>query len=274
MPLPNLKIAALIQAHHKPENLAKLLRRLSGPLWQPIVHLDAKSNYQTFRPILPPSLMTSRRIAVHWGGMTSVKSMMVLLRHGLTKTDCTHFYLMSGQCYPIKSDDYIRESVSAAPRGHANWMTRNAMPRPDKPIERYTKLWACDLPWPRLREPVSAILRRIPPLAGERMLGLEPFGGSAWWMLERSAASSLLLYLDSNPWLLRRLSFSFIPDEWLPQTISNHLNIKTLNGCPTKTLWQSGSEHPEEITPLNFEEASSGWHFMARKFDRFYPSDR
>ena len=270
--LADVKIAALIQAHHNPFNLGKLLKRLKSPLWQPLVHLDAKRSITDFQSILPASLLTRKRIAVNWGGLTSVRCMMVLLRQALSDTNCTHFYLMSGQCYPIKSDQEISTAISSAPVGQGNWMTRNAMPRPDKPIQRYTKRWACDIPQPGISRIADAFFKRLPEMDGNRVLGMEPYGGSAWWLLERAAAEALLSFLDDNPALLRKLRFSQIPDEWLPQTVTWHIGVETVGECPTRTFWTHGTDpHPQDISPENLREAVAGWHFMARKFVSYYP---
>ena len=51
-----MKIAAIIQAHHRPDLLEKLLDRLSGDLWTRHVHVDRKSDIAAFAALPVASL--------------------------------------------------------------------------------------------------------------------------------------------------------------------------------------------------------------------------
>ena len=240
-------------------------------MWRPLVHLDAKTDAQLFRHVLRSDLMTRRRVSVRWGGLSSVMAARVLLDEALERSDCTHFYLMSGQCYPIRPDCEIEAEIRTAEPGRGNWMTRNPMPRPDKPIERYTERWANDLPSRQLRIVAGSIFRRLPTLGDESLLGMKPFGGSAWWLLERSAAQILRKALFEQAALLRKLRFAFIPDEWLPHTILSHFGVETTGLCPTATLWREGAGHPLNIDADNIGRLPPGPQFLARKFVDYYP---
>jgi hypothetical protein len=56
-----------------------------------------------------------------------------LLRCGLADKAITHFYLMSGQRFPIKSDTEIAEIIEAS-KPSVNFFNSVAMPHVTKPL--------------------------------------------------------------------------------------------------------------------------------------------
>ncbi|WP_179209253.1 hypothetical protein [Haematobacter genomosp. 1] len=64
-----MKIAALVQAHHRPDLLEKLLDRLSGELWVRYVHVDRKSDIAPFRLFFERATFVEDRVKVYWGGL-------------------------------------------------------------------------------------------------------------------------------------------------------------------------------------------------------------
>lgn len=99
-----MRIAALIIAYHRPDILGHLIDRLSGDLWQVYVHLDKKSKFGDFSQLTPKVRSFESIYKVYWGCFSHVLATLHLMRRALENSSNTHFYLMSGQCFPIKTD--------------------------------------------------------------------------------------------------------------------------------------------------------------------------
>ena len=99
-----MKIAALIEVHHRPDLLARLLNRLAGELWAPYVHIDRKSDRSEFLPIVQHACFFDSVYSVRYSAFSQVLATLFLMKRALQDKSNTHFYLMSGQCFPIKTD--------------------------------------------------------------------------------------------------------------------------------------------------------------------------
>lgn len=60
-----MKIAALIRAYHRPEQLGLLLDRLDGELWAPFVHIDRKANILPFADLRYRAVFLTDRVQVN-----------------------------------------------------------------------------------------------------------------------------------------------------------------------------------------------------------------
>jgi hypothetical protein len=187
---PPIKIAVLVQVHHRPDLTAHLLDRLSTPLWNVYVHVDRKTDVVPFAALSDRAVFLRRRKRVFWGGFSQVEASLLLLRRAYRDLENTHFYLMSGQCFPIKSDAEIERRL-----GHCggNFISMVKMPTHEKPLLRLTR-WHCnDVRYGRLQRYQRALFRRLPERNLDRLLrGMEPWAGSQWWLLSRQAVGDLL----------------------------------------------------------------------------------
>jgi hypothetical protein len=90
-------------------------------------------------------------------------------------------------------------------------------------------------------------------------------------MLSRGAATMMTEFIEKNPWYLGAFRYSHAADEMLFQTLVAHLGIDVERATPTFTKWpDSGAAHPLVITDAILQEATIGWHLMARKFGRIF----
>lgn len=248
------KIAALILAHHRPDLLARLTDRLRKPLWRPYIHLDANSDITQFAVESVP------RHRVTWGGFSTVRAILALCDEVLQDRTNTHFYLMSGQCYPIKTDDEI-----AATASECNCMSIIKMPVSHKPVSRLTEYDYHDGPVFTHR-----ILRRLGLMKSrsveELLRGMTPYGGSAWWLLDRPSMEAIYGFVQANPWLVRSYRFALAADEMFFQTLAVQNGVEAKRMSPTFAKWIEGEPHPLPLTPDIVAEAPRGWHLTARKF--------
>lgn len=269
---PLIRIAALIRAYHRPDQLALLLNRLHGALWAPFVHIDRKVDQRHFAHLQDKAVFLSDRIQVNWGGLSQVEATVRLLRAALHDPTITHFYTMSGQCFPVKSDARIREYIASLPAGAGNLMELTAMPVSHKPLERYTRWWLHDV-----RNPVAwRILRyafpRLPDRSLARLRGIRLYGGGCWWLIERQTVEKLLAFLDANRWFWRLFRYSDCPDEMLLHSLVAPLGIRIGGPSPTADVWIQGKAHPETITPVMHRQFIDGPALFARKYVDYHPA--
>lgn len=267
-----MKIAALIRAYHRPEQLDLLLDRLSGGLWAPYVHIDAKSDIAAFAASRGKAVFLDERVQVNWGGLTQVDASVRLLREALRDPTVTHLYNMSGQCYPVKGDAEIEARLAAHPAGTANLMEMHAMPVSHKPLKRYTRRWPHDITHPVARASARLLFRFLPDQPLARLRGIELVGGGCWWLFERAAAEKLLAFLDGNPWYWDLFRHSDCPDEMLPHSLVKTLGITIGGGQPTGDVWLENTAHPETITPAMHRAFADGEALCARKYVSWHPA--
>lgn len=194
-----MKIAALVMAHTSPQQLEMLLRRLQGPLWRPFVHLDRKSDPEVFASCRTLATFLQDRVTVNWGGYSIVRATLQLLRHSLTYCDCTHFYLMSGQCFPIKSDQEIIEYLSS-PENDGNFITANSMLHLNSSIPLWRlEYFAFNDLFPKGMSRFVRTSRLFLPKKSSaiRLLrGMVPYAGSQFWLINRSTAAEIVRFVD------------------------------------------------------------------------------
>jgi hypothetical protein len=262
-----VRIAALLMAHTRPDLVAALVDRLSTPLWKVYIHVDLKTEIKPFLRLSDRAVFLTKRERVSWGGFSLVKATLLLLRQAYVDEQNSHFYLMSGQCFPIKRDEEIRKFLEG-PGCVGNLMSTERMPVSHKPLWRLTRRHHNDIQSESFRYLVHNFFRLLPARSVDRLLrGLAPWAGSTWWMLNRQTIGEILDFLLKNPWYLRAFQYTHCPDESFFQTLVHHLAI-TLDGpSPTIAKWQE-KRHPEIITPNILEEFTRSWHFAARKFDQ------
>ncbi|QBJ22854.1 beta-1,6-N-acetylglucosaminyltransferase [Haematobacter massiliensis] len=271
-----MKIAALIQAHHRPDLMERLLDRLSGELWARYVHIDAKSDIGIFSPLFGKADFLHDRVAVYWGGFSQVEATLRLIEAALANPEVTHLYLMSGQDYPLRSDAEIRARIAAAARANGgqggNFMDVREMPFPDRTMTRLEKRFFFDL-GPRGIWVTRAVDRLLPRRNVAKLLrGIRPHAGWQWWLIERPVAEAMVAFLDANPWYLNAFRLVFCSDELFFQTLFAHLGFETDGPTPTAMKWISGKPNPEPIDAALYEEMRRDWHLMGRKFVDFHPA--
>jgi hypothetical protein len=267
-----LKIAALIRAYHRPDQLALLLDRLQGELWMPFVHIDRKSDIAPFAALRDKATFLDDRVQVNWGGLSQVEGVLRLLRAAFRDPTITHFYHMSGQCYPVKTDAQIRDRIAGFPAGSANLMELTAMPVSHKPLERYTRYWLHDVQNPIAWRILRKVFPRLPDRSLSKLRGIHLYGGGAWWLFEREAVAKILRFLDENPWYMRCFRYSDCPDEMLLHSLMAPLGITIGGDAPTADIWVQGKAHPETVTPTIHQQFVESPALFGRKYIDFHPA--
>lgn len=108
-----MKIFYLIQAHKNPSQLRRLIGVLSEQNTYFVIHIDLKSNIKEFKDVIKSNrvFFTENRVDCIWGDYSQVLATLVMMRE-IDKLDPKpndRVVLLSGQDYPIKSNQFITQ---------------------------------------------------------------------------------------------------------------------------------------------------------------------
>lgn len=111
-----IKHAYLIMTYDNYEQLEKLIKTLDDERNDIFVHIDKKSKDFTeeIKKRLIGGMRKSRievynEIAVYWSHYSQVECELFLLEKATKKGHFAYYHLLSGQCFPIKNQNYIHD---------------------------------------------------------------------------------------------------------------------------------------------------------------------
>ena len=216
-----VKIAFLILAHHRPAQLAKLLQALDDPRFDFFVHVDRR---ETLDPFLEQSCplrysklqFLSRRYRVFWGDISMVDATLELFHAALDGEEYQRFVLLSGEDYPIESNDVLYTRLM---QPDIEFINGRKLPYPVQ-VEGF---WFWKLPGRLMVRCIRKLLyllriRKKPWLCVENRKW-EIYQASQWVGLTRSCAQHLLSVVENHPQIRRYFRFSHAPDQLLIPTI-------------------------------------------------------
>ncbi len=226
------RIAFLLLCHKDPDAVLAQARRLTASGDALVIHFDANAPEAAFQRVrtgaadLPNVRLAPRRVRCGWGEWSLVEASLGMLRHAEAEfPDATHFYMLSGDCMPVKSAGYAHAKLAPSDRDfiesvdfftsgwiktgmqadrlrYRHWFNERTQPK------RF--YWSLDLQR-RLK------LDRDPPADLKIMIG------SQWWCLRRSTVEKILAFLAERPDVTRFFRTTWIPDETFFQTLVRHL---------------------------------------------------
>jgi hypothetical protein len=280
-------IAFLIIAHQEPGHLRRLVLALQAPWARFFIHIDNKVDSAPFQNALsdiPEATLIHNRVDIYWAGWSLVQATLNLLRASFdADASLQRFVLLSGACYPLRSNTALRDFLFADKDEH---ITSILMPNLDlqKPLSRLTK-WHFEggfrVPGlaARMIRLVNKIALRGPSRNVKMALGSDvPYAGHQWWALTREAGETVLRVTSQRPELVALFKYATCPDESFFQTIlANSALSGRIKTCLTFTDWSRPQERPcliddghmSELLQSKFihsDAFGSGPVFFARKF--------
>jgi len=224
------KIAFLLLAHQDPDRLAAKARALTAHGDCVAIHFDArapKAAWDALRAGLKgvQGVTFARRVKCGWGEFSLVQASLNLIRAARRAFDgITHYYLISGDCYPTKSRGYFERFLDAD-RDHveindffeSGWIKTGL--KEERLIYRHwfnerTARW-----WFYQSLEVQRRLALDRPLPE----GLSIKIGSQWWVLRAATVERLLGFIARRRDVVRFFRTTWIPDETFFQTLVAHL---------------------------------------------------
>ena len=106
-----MKIAYLVLCHTDPQHIARLANKVTCSTEDEVfVHVDEKSDIAPFEQALQGNAqihVLQNRVAVYWGGYSSVEATILLFRTALSSGTFDRFVILQGLDYPIRSNRAI-----------------------------------------------------------------------------------------------------------------------------------------------------------------------
>lgn len=226
------KIAYVLLCHRDPEGIVAQAERLTAAGDVIAIHYDARApraEFERIRAALasnPSVVFAARRLRCGWGEWSLVEATLLAVRAALARFPrATHFYMLSGDCMPIKSAEYIRNFLDREEADYvesfdfftSDWIKTGI--REERLIYRHyvnerSRKWLfyASLDWQRR----LGLARRVP-------ADLQIQIGSQWWCLRRRTVEAVLGFCDRRHDVLHFFRRTWIPDETFFQTLVRHL---------------------------------------------------
>ncbi len=226
------RIAFLLLCHRDPEGVARQARALVAAGDCVAIHMDARAPRADFERLqaalygTPSIVFAARRVRCAWGAWSLVQATLETLQTARRSfADVTHFYMISGDCAPIKTAEHAHAFLDRSGADHiesvdfhrSGWIRTGL--RDERLIYRH---WFNERSHKRLFYASLEVqkrlgLRRSPPADLEMMIG------SQWWCLRRATVDRVLEFIDARPDVMRFFRTTWIPDETFFQTLVRHL---------------------------------------------------
>ncbi len=226
------RIAYILLCHKDPEGIIAQAQRLTVAGDFIAIHFDARArreDYEMIRAALaanPSVAFAKKRIKCGWGAWSLVGATLLAVRAAVVAFPrATHFYLLSGDCMPIKTAEYAQRFLDAQEVDYiesfdfyeSDWIKAGIKE------ERLTyRHWFNERTHKWLFYASMNLQKRLK-LQRKVPADIQMQIGSQWWCLRRRTVEWVLDFCDNRPDVMRFFKTSWIPDETFFQTIVRHL---------------------------------------------------
>lgn len=225
------KIAFLLLCHKDVPSILRQVAALTSTGDFVAIHFDARApaaDHARLREGLKdnPSVVFARSIRCGWGEWSLVQaSLNALVAAEAAFPKASHFYMISGDCAPVKSAAYARAFLDRADRDYiesfdffaSDWIKTGF--KRERLVYRH---WFNERTQKKrfyfmagLQQRLK-LERRIPP-------DIEVMIGSQWWCLRRRTIEKILAFCKDRPDVVRFFRTTWIPDETFFQTLVRHM---------------------------------------------------
>lgn len=230
------RIAFILLTHKDPEGVIAQARRLSATGDYVSIHFDASAPDKYYARIHsalkddPSVVFANKRLKCGWGEWSLVAATLLAVEAAEANfPDATHFYMLSGDCMPIKSAEYAHDFlgrqngdfIESFDFFRSDWIKTGI--KEERLIYRH---WFNE----RVNKTLfytSMNLQKSLGLARKIPEDLQMMIGSQWWCLRRATIHKILKFCKDRPDIVRFFSTTWIPDETFFQTLVAHLVPKT-----------------------------------------------
>ena len=268
------KICFLLLCHKNPLQIAEQAKLLTSAGDYIAIHFDARAkqtDYQLLKSELGdnPNVCFASRVKCGWGEWSLVQGSLNALREGYKKfPDATHFYMVSGDCMPIKPISYMRQYLDTRPMDyieHHDFFESDWIKVGFKEERLIYRHWFNERNNKQLFY-MTATIQKLMGLERDLPEGLQIMIGSQWWCLRRSTITKLLDLIKDRPDIVRFFKTTWIPDETFFQTLALH--VVPRNEVESRTLtFLSFSDYgiPTVFYSDHLDFLKSQNHLFARK---------
>ncbi|HEY9362752.1 MAG TPA: beta-1,6-N-acetylglucosaminyltransferase [Chitinophagaceae bacterium] len=291
-------ISYIILAHKEPRQLWRLVGRLNALHTFFYIHVDRNVDITPFKEAIKGYsnvllLADKKRVASIWGSPGLVKATLNAMEEVIKDNRQGYTILLSGQCYPIKSnaciysflnDNYGYNFIEGFRLPDERWpssllrMHHYAFFLSSKKEDFITAPSFFDQSFKSLNRSVIKKYLKIFfhfPLKSMVLLKkrrfpekLKPFGGMQWWALPLETIKFINQFVAENPGYLKYHSFTLFSDEIFFQSIVHNYFDKIKH--PTMfSSWpgDDANSSPQTITKDDLGILKERNELFARKFD-------
>ncbi len=195
------------------------------------IHIDRNAGNTFFQEVKAgladnPSVVFAKRVKCGWGEWSLVEASLNMIEAAFQAfPDASHFFLMSGDCMPIKPASFIHGVLDGADFDmveHADFFKDDWIKTGMKEDRLYYRHWFNE----RARKKLfygSLTLQRKLGLTRDIPEGIRMRIGSQWWVLRRETIDKIRSFLKERKDVVRFFKTTWIPDETFFQTLVMHL---------------------------------------------------
>ncbi len=226
------KIAYILLCHKDPEGIIAQSERLTAAGDCVSIHFDARAPREAFdriRTALADNASVTfakKRVKCGWGEWSLVAATLHAVRAAVDAFPrATHFYMLSGDCMPIKSAEYAHaffdreeaDYIESFDFFNSDWIKTGI--KEERLIYRH---WFNERTQKAL---FYASMRLQKKLHLDRAIpaDLQIQIGSQWWCLRRRTVEAVLDLCKTRSDIMRFFRSTWIPDETFFQTLVRHL---------------------------------------------------
>lgn len=252
-----MKIAFCILAHKHPEQLRRLVHTLDDPRFDFFIHLDAKADASLFRfdsYSLKHSRLTvlEKRVTCLWGDISLVKAELSLYRTALSTGNYTRFITLSGNDFPIHSNDRIYRQLTASQEESIV-----IQPLQKNGFRRVQNYYFWTIPSHFSFRLIKKLLKTLH-LYKKAYLTVDNqiwqiYESSQWHGLTQDCVKYILDRSEKHPEIESYFRYSYAPDElFIPTLIGNCPEFKSRTTCI------------DSLTPISFDDLAA-IHYVRHK---------
>lgn len=226
------QIAFILLAHKDPKGLVAQAQRLTATGDFVSIHFDRNAKPEDFAAIRaaldgnPQVTFAAKRLKCGWGAWSLVGATLEAVRSAVAAfPTATHFYMLSGDCMPIKTAEYVHDFLGQEDADYieafdffkSDWIKTGF--RGERLHYRH---WFNERTQKRLFYASYEIQRRLN-ITRDVPKGIQVMIGSQWWCLRRETIEKILVFCDERPDVVKFFTTTWIPDETFFQTLVPHL---------------------------------------------------
>lgn len=278
MEVLKIKIAYIILAHKGYEQLNMLINQIADNECDVYIHID-KKNEELYNLLKKKYFRNNniniieKRVIVNWSGFSQVEAVLNLLNKVKEKNKSYDYIsLISGSCFPIKNNEYIRRFLTEN-KGYEFIQYRDITY--DKADLYRLKCYNFFRENKNIRKLymriIDNIIRRVqkPFVKRNNFKGMRLYHGSQWFTITYNCMEYILEYVKRNPWFIEDFKYTLVPDEHFFQMIimNSKYKYKVKNDNLRYIDWSLGGNSPKNLTLEDLDSINRSTKLIARKFD-------
>jgi len=226
------RVAFILLCHKNPDAIVHQATELTAAGDYVAIHFDKSAPDTDYRKIKdaladnPNITFAKRRVRCGWGEWSLVQATLNALEAAVTTfARATHFYMVSGDCMPIKSalfthrflDSHDSDFIESFDFFDSNWIKTGF--REERLIYRHYFNERTQ----KRRFYTSFEIQKRFGLTRSVPADIQVMIGSQWWCLRRQTVEAVLDFTRTRSDVMRFFRTTWIPDETFFQTLVRHL---------------------------------------------------